>query len=136
MDAATPKSRITIITLAVSDLGRSQEFYEKIMGFELSRHSAGDFVMFETGTTRLALFPRNEFSKEAGKEMSPPEGFAFSYNVKSKEDVDGMMNHVKASGANITKDPTEEEWGGYSGYFEGPDGELWQVAFNPHFWLD
>ena len=25
-------------------------------------------------------------------------------------------------------------WGGYSGYFADPDGHLWEVAWNPHFW--
>jgi len=22
-------------------------------------------------------------------------------------------------------------WGGYAGYFQDPDGHLWEVAFNP-----
>lgn len=26
-------------------------------------------------------------------------------------------------------------WGGYSGYFKDPDGHLWEVAHNPHFWI-
>jgi len=25
--------------------------------------------------------------------------------------------------------------GGYSGYFKDPDGYLWEVAHNPHFWV-
>jgi hypothetical protein len=130
------ESRITIITIAVSDLEKSKNFYQKILGFKLSKHSVGDFVMFETGGTRLSLFPRDEFSKEAGKNMSSPNGFAFSYNVKTKEEVDDILEEVKKLGATVTKEPAEEEWGGYSGYFEGPDGELWQIAYNSHFWLE
>lgn len=130
------ESRITIITIAVSDLEKSKSFYQGILGFVLSKHSVGDFVMFETGSTRLSLFPRDEFSKEVGREMTSPDGFAFSHNAKTKEEVDDILEEVKKSGAVVTKEPAEEEWGGYSGYFEGPDGELWQIAYNPHFWLE
>jgi catechol 2,3-dioxygenase-like lactoylglutathione lyase family enzyme len=31
---------------------------------------------------------------------------------------------------------TETDWGGYSGYFQDPDGYLWEVAWNPHFWIE
>ena len=24
-------------------------------------------------------------------------------------------------------------WGGYAGYFQDPDGHLWEVAWNPQF---
>ena len=129
-------SRITIITIAVSDLEKSKSFYRDVLGFALSKYSVGDFVMFETGSTRLSLFPRDEFLKEAGREMSSPDGFAFSHNVKTKKEVDVILEEVKKSGAVVTKEPAEEEWGGYSSYFEGPDGELWQIAYNPHFWLE
>ncbi|MGB1922614.1 MAG: VOC family protein, partial [Alcanivorax sp.] len=27
------------------------------------------------------------------------------------------------------------DWGGYAGYFADPDGHLWEVACNPHFWV-
>ena len=27
-------------------------------------------------------------------------------------------------------------WGGYDGYFADPDGNLWEVAFNPHWGLE
>ena len=27
-------------------------------------------------------------------------------------------------------------WGGYTGYFADLDGQLWEVAYNPHFWIE
>lgn len=130
------ESRITIITIAVSDIKKSKRFYQDILGLTLSKHSVGDFIMFETGSTRLSLFPRDKFSKESGKAMSFSSGFALSHNVKTKEKVNDILGEVKKLGVIVTKEPAEEEWGGYSGYFEGPDGELWQIAYNPHFWLE
>ena len=35
----------------------------------------------------------------------------------------GSPDFVKPAGATF--------WGGYSGYFQDPDGHLWEVAWNP-----
>ena len=35
----------------------------------------------------------------------------------------------------LVKKPEKVLWGGYSGYFKDPDGHLWEVAHNPHFWV-
>ncbi len=31
----------------------------------------------------------------------------------------------------IPKQAQNAFWGGYSGYFQDPDGHLWEVAWNP-----
>ena len=36
-------------------------------------------------------------------------------------------------GAKILKQAQTVFWGGYSGYFEDPDGHIFEVAYNP-FW--
>ena len=36
-----------------------------------------------------------------------------------------------AAGATWTKPPQDVFWGGYSGYFADPEGNLWEVAWNP-----
>ena len=33
----------------------------------------------------------------------------------------------------LLKSARTAEWGGYSGYFAGPDGHPWEVAWNPDF---
>jgi hypothetical protein len=35
------------------------------------------------------------------------------------------------AGALIVKPAQETFWGGYAGYFQDPDGHLWEVAWNP-----
>ena len=35
--------------------------------------------------------------------------------------------------AAIVKPAHATFYGGYAGYFQDPDGHLWEVAFNPHF---
>jgi uncharacterized protein len=54
--------------------------------------------------------------------------------VASKSEVDEVMAQAEKAGATIQKPAQDVFWGGYSGYFSDPDGHLWEVAWNPHFW--
>ena len=36
-------------------------------------------------------------------------------------------------GAAIVKPAHDTFWGGYAGYFQDPDGHLWEVAWNPEW---
>ena len=57
------------------------------------------------------------------------------HNVSSKTEVDAVMRKVSAAGAVIVKSAHETFWGGYSGYFQDPDGHIWEVVWNPQ-WPD
>ncbi len=131
-------SRINLITLGVSDLERSKQFYLKL-GFEYSSDShEGSVAFFKTGGAVLSLFSKEELAKDA---MVPVEGSGFqgitlAQNVSKKEDVDAFLKEAEAAGAVITKPAQDVFWGGYNGYFKDPDGYLWEVAWNPFFPFD
>ena len=38
-----------------------------------------------------------------------------------------------AAGGKIVKPAEDVFWGGHSGYFADPEGNLWEVAWNPHW---
>lgn len=63
-------------------------------------------------------------------------GFTLAPKVRSKEDVDMVLRQAQQAGASLTKPAAETDWGGYAGYFQDPDGYLWEVAWNPHFWIE
>lgn len=42
------------------------------------------------------------------------------------------MEQARAAGAKIIKTARETFYGGYAGYFQDPDGHLWEVVWNPH----
>ena len=63
-------------------------------------------------------------------------GFTLAHNVRSREAVDELLREAEAAGAAIVKPAKDTDWGGYSGYFSDPDGFLWEVAWNPHFWIE
>ncbi len=86
----------------------------------------------------LALWTRAELAHDAGVAVGVPDhsGFALAQNQPDRATVDAVMAEAVAAGAVITKPAAPTEWGGYSGYFSDPDGNLWEVAHNPFWPLD
>ena len=52
-------------------------------------------------------------------------------NVAARAEVDRVMARAGAAGARIPQPARDTFWGGYAGYFQDPDGHLWEVAWNP-----
>jgi uncharacterized protein len=128
------QQRFSIITLGVTDLARSREFYERL-GWRKSAASNVGIVFFQAGCAALALYPRQELAKDAkaGAQGEGFRAFTLAYNARSRAEVDSVLSQAKAAGAGIQKPAEEAFWGGYSGYFADPDGFLWEVAWNPFF---
>ncbi len=128
------EQRLSIITLGVSDLNRSREFYERL-GWRRSMSKSGGIVFFQTGGEALALYPRAELAKDAKVDADGQgfTGFSLAYNARNRDEVDSVLADAKTAGAKILKPAQEAFWGGYSGYFADPDGFLWEVAWNPFF---
>lgn len=129
--------RITLISLGVEDLDRAIAFYRDGLGLPL-RDGPDGIAFFSTGATWLSLFPRNKLAEDAtvDAEGSGFRGFSLAHNVRTKELVDEQIREAEAAGAEVVKPPQDTSWGGYSGYFKDPDGFLWEVAFNPFFWVE
>ena len=128
------EQRLSIVTLGVSDLARSREFYERL-GWRRSMASTEGIVFFQAGGMALALYPRRDLAKDANvaPESQGFGGVTLAYNTRNHDEVDSVLNEAKAAGATVVKPAQEAFWGGYSGYFSDPDGFLWEVAWNPGF---
>jgi hypothetical protein len=133
------KPRITLITLGVDDLERSLRFYrdglglktEGIVGKEFE-HGAVAFFELEGGL-KLGIWPRNSIAHDSGLAAgsASPTELTIGHNVSSKAEVDAVMAQAGKAGAAIVKPTQDTFWGGYAGYFQDPDGHLWEVAWNP-----
>lgn len=135
------KPRITVITLGVDDLEKSLQFYRDGLGLETEGiigqefdYGAVVFIQLQEGL-RLALWPRKSIAHDTGLQLSPssPTEMTIGHNVSTKGEVDSVMTKAKSAGATILKSPHETFWGGYSGYFQDPDGHIWEVVFNPQW---
>ena len=135
------KPRITLLTLGVDDLERALRFYRDGLGWNTEgivgaqfEHGAVAFFELESGL-RLALWPRASLAHDSGLQGGSRSATEFSigHNVASKNEVDDAMSRAKRAGAAIVKPAHDTFWGGYAGYFQDPDGHLWEVAWNPQW---
>ena len=129
--------RITMITLGVADLDLAVAFYLDGLGLPM-RESPPGIAFFTTGATWLSLYGREQLAEDATVDPAGEgfRGFALAHNVRTKELVDAQILEVEAAGGRVIKAPQDTSWGGYSSYFKDPDGFLWEVAYNPFFWVE
>ena len=133
--------RISLLTLGVDDLERAVAFYRDGLGFSTKgiigaefENGAAAFFNLQPGL-KLALWPRKSLSADSALPMQPRSALELSigHNVASRQEVDSVMRQAEQAGARIVKRAQPTFYGGYAGYFQDPDGHLWEVAFNPGF---
>ena len=139
------KPRIHVITLAVADLDRSLAFYREGLGLPTEGLIGTEFKGDATtpdGTTVtfllaggliLSLYPRSELAKDAAIAFTPaePGEFSIGHAVATRAEVDQVIAQAEAAGASVTERPHDRPWGIYSGFFQDPDGHLWEILWNP-----
>ena len=132
---------MTLVTLGVDDLENALRFYRDGLGLptegivgEQFEHGAVAFFQLQAGL-RLAIWPRKSIAHDTGLAATARSAteFTLAHNVRSKREVDAVMAQAQAAGATIVKPAHETFWRGYSGYFQDPDGHLWEVALNPEW---
>ncbi len=135
------KPRIKVITLGVGDLHKSLAFYRDGMGLPTEGIIGAEFedgavVFFNlNGDLILALYPRPALAKDAKLSVGPRSAaeFAIGHIVGSRQEVDAVMKQAQDAGGTITDPAHDRFWGGYAGYFQDPDGHLWEIAWNPQW---
>ena len=133
------KPYISVITLAVNDLEQSLKFYceglglhsEGILGQEYE-YGAVAFIERQSDV-KLALWPQQSIQHDTGLELSAmcPTQMTLGHNVFSPLEVDQVMAQAARAGAQIIKPAQATFYGGYAGYFQDPNGHLWEVVWNP-----
>ena len=131
-------ARLNVVTLGVRDLPALRSFYEAL-GWE-SRSDGDQFARFEIGGAVLALYSLEALAEEAG--MPPPAsterftGFTCAAVVESAEMVDAAIEVVREAGGRVLAEPVARGWGGRSGYFADPEGNVWEIAWLPDSTFD
>ena len=130
------EQRVSLITLGVDDVARSKAFYEALgwRGQEVE-----ETVFFQAGGMALVLWGRKKLAEDAA--VANPDGagsfggIVLAQNVRSPEEVDGIIAQAERAGALISRPPRQTFYGGYAGHFVDPDGHVWEIAHNPGFTL-
>ena len=131
--------RLSLITLGVADLQRALTFYrdglglptEGIIGQEFEHGSVVFFPL--SGGLTLALWAQADIAHDTGLQQTPvsPTAMTLAQNTRSRAEVDAIMAQAAQAGGHVVKPAQDTFYGGYAGYFQDPDGHLWEIAFNP-----
>jgi len=126
--------RISLVTLAVSDLDGTRRFYLDGLGWEAFMDVPDDVLMIQAGQHLLLSFwVEPHFEAEVGPIRRGPgvAPITIAHNVGSDAEVDAVLDTARAAGADPVEPAVKREWGGYSGYFADPDGYRWEIAHAP-----
>ncbi len=132
------EQRLSIITLAVKNLEVAASFYKDKFGWNPQPIDSDDIYFFHLNGLLLGLYPLDKTIEDATVTISGGEyhPFTLAYNTRSETEVDEIFTEMKAKGVKIIKEPEKVFWGGYSGYIADPDGNLWEIAYNPFMKMD
>ena len=129
------EQRISLVTLGVRDLATARRFYEALgwRGQEVE-----ETVFFQAGGQAVVLWGRDKLADDSGivDDDARFGGIALAHNVRTRAEVDAVIDAAAAAGATVTRDPSDTFYGGYAGCFRDPDGHVWEIACNPGFTLD
>lgn len=124
--------RISLITLGVADVARSQAFYDQL-GWG-GGSPDGEVVFIQAGPMIVALWSRARLAEDSAvTDNGGWGGITLAHNVRSPDEVDAVLAEAAAAGATIGRPGEATFWGGYSGVFLDPDGHPWEVAHNPYW---
>ena len=124
------------MTLGVEDYAHSKSFYEAL-GWTVTLDIQGT-AFFQANGVVLVLWSREKLAKDTGviDDGSRWGGITLAHNVGSRDEVHEVIEAARASGATVTREPSETFYGGYAGVFRDLDGHAWEIAYNPGFGLN
>ncbi|RZJ78710.1 MAG: hypothetical protein EOO47_12995 [Flavobacterium sp.] len=120
------RPKINFITLAVTDLKRSVNFYKDAFHFPLGEQN-DELCMFELADDFSLVLQRSlDFVVQSGNSFTASSGFILSRSVKSSAELNEIVDRAVAHGA-IKVKTLDEDWG-YSVTIKDFDGHVWEIV--------
>ncbi len=131
------------ITLAVTDVARSAAFYRTLLGIEGSGVIGTEYPATDTtagGTTAMftlddglivSVYGREDMRKDSGVDLAAGPSTTIGHFTDSQAEAQAFLDRARAAGATMLAPPYTRPWGMWSGFFQDPDGHLWEVVANP-----
>jgi uncharacterized protein len=122
---------LNMITLGVRDVARARAFYEAL-GWKGTGGADGDPVFFHARGMIVALWDRNSLAADSCVDVGTGwGGVTLAYCVPSMEDVHAVTEAARTAGATVAREPASTFWGGFDSIVIDPDGQPWEIAYNP-----
>jgi uncharacterized glyoxalase superfamily protein PhnB len=120
--------RIDAVTLAVTNLQRSTEFYKETLGFTQVADSEA-VKGFDTGGVRLDLIDESILLDEMHLDSFPrPPGPITLVIQATREQVDEYVAFWRSAGARVIAPAEDKALGPRIGYVADPDGHAWEIG--------
>ncbi|SEN75850.1 hypothetical protein SAMN05192574_10446 [Mucilaginibacter gossypiicola] len=126
------QTQVAAVTIAVKDLDAVKAFYTKKFGWQILAENE-ELVMLKLDNLVLTLCSELLFAEYTN--ISNNDGskcFYLTINLASKTDVDTTIAQLDQAGVQIQKQPAETFWGGYAGFIADPEGNCWEICYNPY----
>lgn len=125
---------MTMIGLGVNNLDKAADFYENAFGWQRDPMGDENIIFYRLNGVLVSLYGREALAEDATVDAAGSgfKGFTLAYNTRSEAEVDNLIEELRRKGVKIVKEPQKVFWGGYSSYVADPDGNLWEIAFNPY----
>jgi predicted lactoylglutathione lyase len=128
-------SKLIFVNLPVSDLQRSDAFYEAIGATRNEQFSDGTgSCMVFSDTIHAMLLTHDKFRQFTPKKIANAKETSevlICISADSREDVDRMIDKAAKAGGVIDPGPKQDYGFMYGRSFEDPDGHIWEVM-----WMD
>lgn len=133
------QQQISVITLGISDLGRSRRFYADGFGWKPVFEN-DEVAFYQMNGLVLGTWLRGSLAADmnvSDREIPVrPTAFALAHNVSSQEEVTAAIDRLAEAGGRILRKADAPPHGGFRGYVADPDGHAWEIAFNPAWKID
>ena len=132
IDASQGVKGLWHLALKVTDLTRSQTFYQMLFGMRIVWRPDPENVYLSSGQDNLALhrIPASELSQykqNAGQYLDH-----LGFIVDAPDTVDRLFRLAEQAEATIVNPPKRHRDGSYSFYMADPDGNTVQVLYEPN----
>ncbi|HEX5647442.1 MAG TPA: VOC family protein [Nitrospira sp.] len=123
------------LALRVTDLPRSRQFYEQLLGFQAVWEPDPENIYFSSGVDNLALHQISKTELDSYDSSKTQRLDHMGVILDSPATVDLMyqtiLSKIDSLGGRIAKQPKQHRDGSYSFYFADPDGNLIQALYEP-----
>ncbi|GGY95569.1 VOC family protein [Novosphingobium colocasiae] len=129
------QQQISLITLGVADVARARAFYRDGFGWE-PVFEMDDIAFFQMNGLVFGLWEKAQLEGDMQRPCAAAGSFALAHNVGSAAEVDSVIARLVAAGATLLRPADAPPHGGYRGYIADPDGNAWEIAWNPAWTVD
>lgn len=114
---------INHITLRVNDIERAEEFYGKVLQFDLEKKMGRSMAVYRIGTDSLVLVEAETSYDRSSKDYRIDH---FGFTVASNEKVDELTEYFRENEVTILSGPANRKNGRFL-FISDPDGNMIEI---------